>query len=248
MTLRPFLQSIWAALSAPDCGGPANTVWTKQIEHSLAWMRSFFAAELPGLERHFTLAEYRCEGPLVEIGTDASPWGLGGWLSVSGKVTKYFSCAVSNDDLQIFKIERGSCSGQQVLEGLAILVALRLWYDEDGPGKINLCVRGDNVGALTLLIKMRPASAQQAIIARELALITVRAAFPPRVAHTPGVAHKLADLLSRVHDPHKRVDVASHPSLAQAECTACPPRPKAYYTTLGMAAPLRSVVSLGAAS
>jgi hypothetical protein len=235
------LQSIWAALAAPDCGGPANTVWTKQVEHSLAWMRVFFAAELPGLERNFTLAEYRGEGALVEIGTDASPWGLGGWFSVSGTIVKYFSCPVSSDDLEIFKIVRGSCDGQQVLEGLAILVALRLWYGDDGPGKVNLCVRGDNVGALTLLIKMRPASAQQAIIARELALITVRAAFPPRVVHTPGIAHKLADLLSRVHDPHKNVDLTTHPSLAQAVRTVCPPRPKAFYTTLGIAAPLRSV-------
>jgi hypothetical protein len=241
LTLRPFLQSIWSALASPDGSGPVNTVWKKQIEHSLSWMSAFFASELPGLERHFTLAEYRCEGPRVEIGTDASPWGLGGWLAVDGAVKKYFSCQVSADDLEIFSIERGSCTGQQVLEGLAILVALRLWYDKDGIGRINICVRGDNVGALTLLVKMRPASAQQAIVARELALLTVKAAFPPRVIHTPGVAHKLADLLLRVYDPRKRIDISCHPILASAERTVCPERPRSFYSTLDKATPLRIV-------
>jgi CRP-like cAMP-binding protein len=162
-------------------------------------------------------------------------------MTVKGKVTKYFACAVTEDDLTIFAIERGSCNGQQTLEALAILVALRLWYHPDDAKRLNLSVRGDNVGSLTLLLKMRPSSSSQAIVARELALLTARAAFPPRVVHTPGIAHKLADLLSRVHDPHKSVRLEDLHLLVQAERAQCPPRPRAYYTTLEDATPLRKL-------
>lgn len=60
-------------------------------------------------------------------------------------------------------------------------------------------VRGDNVGALVLLIKMRPRTPQLAIIARDMAICLSTASFPPRVVHTPGIAHKVADLSSGVH-------------------------------------------------
>ena len=58
-------------------------------------------------------------------------------------------------------------------------------------------VKGDNVGALTLLPKMRP-KPHLAIFAREMALCVATSAFPPRMVHTPGVAHKVADMLSIV--------------------------------------------------
>ena len=88
------------------------------------------------------------------------------------------------------------------------------------------------MGALTLLIKMRPSSAQQAVIARELALVTAKSAFPPEVVHTPGVAHKLADALSRVHDPGFKGDALKHHALIGAIRTAVPARPRSWYRTL----------------
>ena len=59
-----------------------------------------------------------------------------------------------------------------------------------------LNIRGDNVGALVVCIKMRPANATIAIMARELALRLTELSFPPDAVHTPGVAHGLADRLS----------------------------------------------------
>ena len=38
--LRPFLHAIWAAVSAVSTG-PQNTVWVKQIDHVLGWLRAF---------------------------------------------------------------------------------------------------------------------------------------------------------------------------------------------------------------
>ena len=233
VALRPFLHQIWAALSAPTAG-PPNTIWTKQIRHATSWLRAFFAHDLPGISRQFSLQEFRGAGPVMEIGTDASPWGLGGWLSMNGTITHYFACPVSNEDLHIFDIERGSCTAQQTLEGLAMLVAMRLWSDVHSSRRYTLQMRGDNVGALSLLLRMRPSSPQQAIIARELALHTVHYAFPPRVTHTPGLAHVIADALSRCYDPGiDKVGILSHHALKSAVRTDVPTRGRSWYKTLG---------------
>ena len=78
-------------------------------------------------------------------------------------------------------------------------------------------VRGDNVGVLTLLIKMHPTSPTMATIARELALRTVELSFPPEAIHTPGVAHVIADKLSRVPAPGGSGQCKDiHPALAMA--------------------------------
>ena len=86
---RPFLHALWGALYGDACGAPHNTVWSKQVQHSLDWLQAFMRRESHGLTRHFTLAEFVGTGPSWEIGTDASPWGMGGWLSCDGKITKY---------------------------------------------------------------------------------------------------------------------------------------------------------------
>ena len=233
LVLRPFLHSIWGAIFGDNGGAPPNTIWRKQIAHALSWLQAFFDGERNGLERNFTLQELNASGPQWEIGTDASPWGMGGWLSCDGEVVKYFACPVTEEDLTTFSLERGSCVGQQILKGLAILIALRIWNDGDDAKVLRLNVRGDNVGALMLLIKMRPTSVHQAIIARELAVITAKAAFPPTVSHTPGVAHKLADGLSRVEDPkHKDSSILQHPALRCATGTDVPTRTASWYRTL----------------
>ena len=49
---------------------------------------------------------------------------------------------------------------------MAVLVALKLWSGGFVQQRVSLQGRGDNVGALVLMIKMRPKTAQLAIIAR----------------------------------------------------------------------------------
>jgi hypothetical protein len=205
----------------------------------LDWLHAFFVTtSVPGIVRHFSLEEYNWSGDVVEIGTDASPWGLGGWLSVNGRITHYYHSPVTADDKAIFSLKDGGCEGQQLLEGLAILVAIRIWEDKILTRRISLKVRGDNIGALTLLIKMRPHSAQQAIIARELALAVSGAAFPPDVEHTPGIAHKVADGLSRLEDPsHQGKGILEHPALRNAVRTTAPPRHRQWYRALSAASP-----------
>ena len=70
-----------------------------------------------------------------------------------------------------------------------------------------------------------------AIIARELALRLACLAFPPDVVHTPGVAHKLADALSRIHSPQGAGEINLHgfPYLAHAERSSPPARNSFWY-------------------
>ena len=153
------------------------------------------------VERFYRLDAYLRIGTTMEIGTDASPYGMGGWLMTDGVIKHDFACPISDEDVAIYDMPRGTPDGQQIWECLAILVAIDIWSSIWQQYRIVLKVNADNVGALTLLIKMRPGSANIAIIARELALRLVDLSFPPDAVHTPGVAHVIADRLSRVHAP-----------------------------------------------
>ena len=89
------------------------------------------------------------------------------------------------------------------------------------------------MGALFMVIKMRPPDAKHAIIAREMALRLAELSFPPDAIHTPGVAHVLADRLSRVFMPGGtgRVDSSIHPALTHSELTTVPIRNSDWYKT-----------------
>ena len=98
-------------------------------------------------------------------------------------------------------------------------------------------MRVDNVGALTLLIKMRPANSKQAIIARELPLRLIELPFPTDVVHTPGAAHIVADKLSRIFAPggsRPAINAHIHPALARAKETTAPSRDATCYRGLVM--------------
>ena len=59
-------------------------------------------------------------------------------------------------------------------------------------------VKSDSVAALTMVASMHTRSPQVAVVARELALtLSESCARPQVVKHTPGVANKLADIVSQ---------------------------------------------------
>ena len=160
---------------------------------------------------------------------------------VDGAIKHYFACPITDEDVAIFDMPRGTADGQQLWECLAILVAVDIWSSLWLQNRIILKVKADNVGALTLLIKMRPGSSRIAIVARELALRLVELSFPPDALHTPGVAHVIADRLSRVHAPRadskqpgewNGATASCHPALAAATETPTPTRNRAWYKAL----------------
>ena len=159
---------------------------------------------MPSLRRDFAVSAYARSGPSIEAGVDASPWGLGAWLSVNGKVTHWLSSMLSELDYEKFKLTAGDPAGQQIWEALATLVALREWLPQWKDQRVCVKVRGDNVTMLKLVLSMRPSGWRLAIVARELALDVASGSYTPGVAvHTPGIANVVADLLSRQQMPGK---------------------------------------------
>ena len=122
-----------------------------------------------------------------------------------------------------------------------MLVAVDLWATYWDQKRVILKVKGDNVSALVLLIKMRPktgvdGSPKLAIIDRGLALRLVNLSFPPDAEHTPGVSHKFADMLSRVTAPLENegqldgiIPHDAHPAMLHSARVEAPPRSKEWY-------------------
>ena len=91
----------------------------------------------------------------MEITTDASVWGIGGWISVGGKPTAYFSDFITHDDELVLGHKRGEHEGQQGFQALALLVAVRLWAPLWRTKRVCLALRNDNVGALTIFSSLK---------------------------------------------------------------------------------------------
>jgi len=235
VVLRPFMEPLWAVLNDHrTTNAPTNCVWTSQLRPTLLWFRAFFENEGAQLERFFSLEAYSRRGDVFQIGTDASPYGMGGWITVNGRVKRYFGCPISDHDVKTYGQQRGSCDGQQLWECLAVLVALDLWAPLWKQKHVTLQIKGDNVTALTLLLKFRPSTPEMAIIAKELALRLAVLSFPPDAIHVPGVSHIAADALSRVFAPGASniVDESTHHSLAGAVKDEPPARSDDWYRAL----------------
>lgn len=184
--------------------------------------------------RTYRLDSYFGKGLQVTIATDASPWGIGGNLTVSNSVVACFADALEDEELLQMKL--GMSASRQAAEALAILVALKLWAGYWKRPGISLRIRGDNVGVLALLMKMRPTykSWGQTMIARELALEFGCSSYKPRIfQRIPGVANDWADALSRFHQPDKKVNVPT--GLTPARRDKPPARTKTYYATFSTA-------------
>ena len=107
---------LWAGTSPAHLPG---SVWTKQIKQELQWFRAFFKGNGPSVERFFSIDAFSRVGTIVGIGTDASPWGLGGWLSIDGIITEYFASQFTQADIEKFNIPLVDACGQQVWEAFS---------------------------------------------------------------------------------------------------------------------------------
>ena len=92
------------------------------------------------------------------ITTDASPWGLGGWISVNGNILSWYSEKITANDVNALQRQIGEHESQQAFEGLALLVVVRAWRPLWCRHRIQFGVRTDNVGALTLAAALKRAS------------------------------------------------------------------------------------------
>ena len=116
----------YGALHGPPSGAPPGCIWTKQIEIPLSWIRAFLQGSGGEVERRFRLYQHLRLGTSVRITTDASPWGLGAVLEIDDKIVSFFADNVQDTDRTVLSLsDTGQSKDQQVLEALALLVALR---------------------------------------------------------------------------------------------------------------------------
>ena len=94
------------------------------------------------------------------------------------------------------------------------------------PGSNSVKVRRGNIGALTMLIKMRPSSPKLAMVARELALRLVELSCPPDAVH-PGSTAPRAFAPGGGGEVHQRL----HPALVNTTQTTVPARTRSWYRT-----------------
>ena len=193
----------YAALHSTSAA-PRGCIWVQQIRIPITWIRAFLKATTGNLERVFEVDAYLRRGLRIEVTTDASPYGLGAVLSVGNALVSQLASPLTTTDREVLGLPSvPSSSDQQAAEALAILVSLREWAPRWQNRRVNLCLRTDNIAALTTLVKLQPHSSALGIIARELALDIAASSFTPDEAvHIPGIANVAADYLSRLCDPH----------------------------------------------
>ena len=112
-----------------------------------------------------------------------------------------FSLPLDRDLLNKFRAAKGDPRHTTLWEGLALLVAFRLWLPRVGFGA-TVRVKSDSLSSLFMLSKGRAKSPELNFIAREVALDQALQVYSLTfLEHIPGVTNLEADFLSRVFAP-----------------------------------------------
>ena len=160
------------------------------------------------------------------------PGALGAYLRINNDIVSFLSDKIQPADIKVLGITVGSCTSQQVCEGLGALVALRTWKSRWRADRMRLVVKGDSVAMLTIAITMQSSGMTGLnIIAREMALDRAESVYEPDLgSHVPGIANIIADGLSRRHDPSKNKWIRPT-ALSNAVEVTVPNRDESWYRT-----------------
>ena len=128
---------------------------------------------------------------------DACTTGFGGFITINNEAKEYTYGEFTQQDVEVLGITNEQSRAQQGFEALALLIMLRLWLWHLTEKRVKIRVRGDNLGALSLLCRMQPKSSSLQLIAREIALEVGQCAYAPDfIEHIPGITNTVADTLS----------------------------------------------------
>ena len=205
--LRPFLATFWAALSKHDItsdGSPytrtRKLIHVRRVSPALRWVKALLSGT-ETLERIFYANPPATD---LELVTDASPWGIGGVCRRNGEPLAYFHSHLPDDILAKFSAERGVSSYNALWEGLALLVAFRLWLPALTHGSV-FRAKSDNLGFLMALSKGSAKSPALNVLAREFAFDQATRCYQIRgLVHIAGVSNVQADALSRLSAPERK--------------------------------------------
>ena len=133
--------------------------------------------------------------------TDASPFGMGGIVRVGGEPYQFFGIDIPQAALTKFRAKRGDPQWTTLWEGLALLIAFRLWM----PGKgfhTKFRTKSDSLSALLMLSRGKAKSPELNVLAREFAIDQALREYRIwGLEHIPGVTNVQADALSRRYAP-----------------------------------------------
>ena len=231
--LGSMLDHIWAAIAdvrkqpaaatATALAPPRrrdSSLWVprRRIRHACEWLLAVLDGRQGALEQLYRAPHYFGEGSFV-MTVDASPWGLGGYLSFRGRAIGWFADRIWPEDVARLRIEIGSAVSQAVVEALALLVAARMWAPLWRGQRLRVCARSDSEAALGAISKQRSQSRSIAIIIRELALDVASGTYDIQLLeHIPGCMNCWADALSRLWRPASGAEVPRMLSYA-TQCT-----------------------------
>ena len=164
--LRPFLDSFGGITNDGASAHSGRLIHVRRIEKALQWVAALLGEREVPLVRIFKVAHPEVT---AEITTDASPWGLGGVLRLNGNIAGAFAEQLSTEVLNKFNAVKGDPKHTTLWEGLALLVAFRLWLPGLGFGAV-VRVKSDSLSSLLMLSKGKAKSLELNCIAREIAL------------------------------------------------------------------------------
>eukprot|EP00435_Cladocopium_sp_Y103_P021280 s2656_g5.t1 len=202
--LRPFLSSLWAVLTSGSIANDGASrpsgklLHTRRFRPAVKWIEALLQGGPAPLER--TL-ESKYTSITATITTDASPWGIGGVLRIGKDPVECFASPIPSAALTKFKAAIGNSKYNTLWEGLALLVAFRLWLPKLGYGA-QVRAKSDNLGVLYMLVSGRAKAADLNVLAEEFALDqALRLYSIGWLLHIPGITNLEADALSRQDAP-----------------------------------------------
>ena len=213
-TARPFVASLWGALSAARKAGiggrreaPPGRLACRRFAVGAAWLRALLrgdeALDLPLRREVRAHRPQRAKMSEWVIQFDASPWGGGAVLKWAGEVKEYFKAKWRPKDFKHMDVTVGESRSQSFFEFLTLFMSLVLWASRGAGGAV--AVIGDNTAALTNALGMKGRGPMLAI-SRELAWRRARGGWVFEVGHIPAEENQVADALSRLHaEPPKKL-------------------------------------------
>ena len=99
-------------------GDFTHLIHTCRFAAAAGWLAAFWRGRQGPLVRKHSLERRRATAT-VEIVTDASPFGLGGYVTVQGQIFQWFSEPLTAGDAERFRLELGAPDGQCTWEALA---------------------------------------------------------------------------------------------------------------------------------
>ena len=139
---------------------------------------------------------------IMQIACDASPWGFGAVLVEDGVPIRWLAGSWGTFELDLLGAVVGSSASQATFETLAILVAVREWFQEWQDYRTSIVLRSDSLAALGAVASGSSPNRAMSVICRELALDLAEGKYKTELmAHLPARFNGLADALSRLEAP-----------------------------------------------